>query len=847
VRVNVQLIKAKTNEHLWVETYDRKLTDVFVVETEIAKAVADKLQARLSDPEERAIAAQRSENPAAHQFYVKGRFFWNKTTEPDLRKAIDYFTQAIAADPSYTLAYVGIADANLLLPFIAGGRPQDCYPAAKQAAQKALALDDAVAEAHIALAEALRVYDFDYAQGATEFQRGLELNPNDATGHWRYSWLLASLGRTDDAVREMKLAVELDPLSLIINTDLGYLYTVFGRADEAIEQLRRTVEMDPNFYYAHGNLGEALEVKGSFQEALAEYQKTQELTPDPFALAELAHVHAALGNKRDAEKFLVEMHEVAKKRYVQAFTFAVAHLAVGDKEQALGFLEQSYEDHDGGALAFIRIDPFLAQLRGDPRFEQLAEKIVPRLGTTATNGPEKSIAVLPFLDLSQAKDQEYFCDGISEQILDSLAKVPGLQVAARTSSFSLKGTKLGAKEIAGKLGVRHLLEGSLRRDGNRIRVSAQLINAQTGFHLWSDTFERELQGVFALQDEITQAITNALKLKLAVAPAPATQNTEAYDLYLQGVFFSNKSTEEGLRRGLELFQRSLEKDPGSARAWAGIAKTWNWLADAYVRPLEAFPEMKAAAEKAVALDPDNAEAHIWMGEAKRILDWDMEGFKAELDRALKLDPNSATAHIFLGLYEGTQGNKNASVAHIRESVRLDPLSPIVGHFAAMGYMCLDRMDEAMTEGIRTLQIDPNYIYESPILANVYNEKGMFPEAIALFSKAQQMTGQPQPGLAISYARTGRKEEAREILEQLKKLEATKYYPAEEIAAVYVALGENDEAFNWLEKACSDHGGAIHAIPMRPVFKALRGDPRFRELGRRIGLDASLLLDQVPPP
>src|SRR5207247_745190 len=203
--------------------------------------------------------------------------------------------------------------------------------------------------------------------------------------------------------------------------------------------------------------------------------------------------------------------------------------------------------------------------------------------------PEKSIAVLPFLDLSQAKDQEYFCDGISEEILDALAKVEGLRVVARTSSFSFKGRSVDVSDVRKKLNVENVLEGSLRREGNRIRITAQLINARDGFHLWSETYERELKDVFAVQDEITRSIVDALKIKLAVAPpGRARQNTEAYDLYLQGLYFSNKSTEEELRKSFDLFQRSLEKDPNSARAWIGIAKAWIWLADAYVKPLEAY-------------------------------------------------------------------------------------------------------------------------------------------------------------------------------------------------------------------------------------------------------------------
>ena len=245
---------------------------------------------------------------------------------------------------------------------------------------------------------------------------------------------------------------------------------------------------------------------------------------------------------------------------------------------------------------------------------------------TTSLPPEKSIAVLPFVDLSEAKDQEYFCDGISEEILDALAKVDGLRVVGRTSSFSFKGKNANASEIGKKLNVANVLEGTLRREGNRVRITAELINTRNGFHLWSETYERELQGVFALQDEITRSIVEALKVKLAVSlPVHEQRNTEAYELYLQGLFFSNKSSEADLRRALNFFQRALEKDPTFSRAWTGIAKVWYFLADVYVKPLEAYPASKEAALKAIALDEKDAEAHCYLSEAKRVLDWDLDG------------------------------------------------------------------------------------------------------------------------------------------------------------------------------------------------------------------------------
>src|SRR5213592_4261595 len=289
--------------------------------------------------------------------------------------------------------------------------------------------------------------------------------------------------------------------------------------------------------------------------------------------------------------------------------------------------------------------------------------------------PEKSIAVLPFLDLSQTKDQEYFCDGMSEEILDALAKVDGLRVVGRTSSFSFKGNNANVSEIGKKLNVANVLEGTLRREGNRVRVTAELINTRSGFHLWSETYERELQGVFALQDEITRSIVEALKVKLAVSlPAHEQRNTEAYELYLQGLFFSNKSSEADLRRALDFFKSALEKDPTFSRAWTGIAKVWYFLADVYVRPLEAYPASKEAALKAIALDENDAEAHCYLSEAKRVLDWDLEGADEELKRALQLDPNSASAHLFSGLHPLFHGELKDGLRLILEAESLDPVS-----------------------------------------------------------------------------------------------------------------------------------------------------------------------------
>jgi serine/threonine protein kinase len=461
---------------------------------------------------------------------------------------------------------------------------------------------------------------------------------------------------------------------------------------------------------------------------------------------------------------------------------------------------------------------------------------------TTSLPPEKSIAVLPFLDLSKAKDQEYFCDGMSAEILDALAKVDGLLVVGRTSSFSFKGKSVNARDVGEKLNVANVLEGSLRREGNRVRVTAELINARSGFHLWTETYDRELQDVFALQDELTRAIVDALKIKLAISP-PARQqpNTEVYDLYLQGLYFSNKGSEEDLRRALSFFQRAVEKDPTFARAWTGIAKVWYFLADVYVKPLDAYPASKDAALKAIALDEKDAAAHCYLSEAKRVLDWDLVGADAELKRALKLDPNSAPAHFFSALLSLFHGELKEGLRLVLEAEKLDPVSPIISYVATAACLANDQIDEAISEGQRTLQLDPNYFYLDSDLAAAYREKGNFAEAIALYTKAQEATHLPSSGLAITYTRMGREMEAQNILAELLYARENRYVSAPVIAAVYVAFGDKEEAFRWLERAFAEHSGILQWIAFLPEFRPLHSDARFPQLLRRIGVSQNSIL------
>ena len=465
--------------------------------------------------------------------------------------------------------------------------------------------------------------------------------------------------------------------------------------------------------------------------------------------------------------------------------------------------------------------------------------------TPSVESTEKSIAVLPFNDLSPAKDHAYFGEGIAEELLGALAKVDGLRVAARRSSFWFKDKEAELGEIASKLNVGHVLEGSVRRDGNRVRITAELIDAGDGFTIWSETYEREMHGIFTLQDEITRSIVDTLKLKLAISPSRPSRSTAAYDAYLEGLVYSDKNTEPELRKSLEFFQRALEQDPKFSRAWTGIAKAWLWLADSFVPPLEAYPKVRDAAVQALQLNDQEAEAHVYLAESKRILDWDLDGAEAEFNRAVEIEPNSTPSNYFIAAFYAARGDRQKALTYLQRTSKLDPASLWVNNFACELYRYFGLYDEAMAAGQRALQLDPRFAhYGEPSLAALYREMGRFDEAIELYEKAREFTGRPGFGLAITYARMNRREEAQETLNAA--VAGWGYRPGDAIAHVHVTLGAHDDAIRELEHACEQRSSSLHGVGIAPEFVPLRSDKRFRSILQRIGLEPEKVFAATAP-
>jgi eukaryotic-like serine/threonine-protein kinase len=374
VRVSVQLINATTDGHLWAEIYDRKLTDIFKVETDIAKTIAETLQAKLTGSEEHAISVKPTADAAAYQSYLKGRFFWGRRSGDNIPKAIEYFQEAIRQDPDYALAYAGLAEAWITLPGHASARLQDVKPKAKEAARKSLQIDDTLAGAHTALAQVL-FFDLDFAGAIKEFQRAIDLDPNYATAHhWYANGPLLALGRFDEAIAEGARAVELDPLSPIINVNQANNFIIAGRYDEAIQQIRKALELDPEFGYAHSNLGLALELKGDLPGAIAEFRRAHQLNGDPLSLAYLGNLYGKTGNVTEAARILTELEQLTKTKYVSAYAFALVQAGLGNRAEALRWLEKCYADRSQ-EIGYVRVDRLLDPLRDDPGFQNLVGRV----------------------------------------------------------------------------------------------------------------------------------------------------------------------------------------------------------------------------------------------------------------------------------------------------------------------------------------------------------------------------------------------------------------------------------------------------------------------------------------
>jgi serine/threonine-protein kinase len=439
-------------------------------------------------------------------------------------------------------------------------------------------------------------------------------------------------------------------------------------------------------------------------------------------------------------------------------------------------------------------------------------------------------------------ENEYFSDGMTEEIINVLAKVPGIQVASRTSSFAFKGKEMDVREVGDKLGVGTVLEGSVRKVGNRIRISAELIDVANGYHLWSESYDRQLEDVFAIQDEISRAIVDALKIQLSgdtgKLVVPATESLEAYTLYLKGRFFVNVITESEVRRGLDFFERALAEDPNYPQAHSGIADCWCNIADNWVEPTEAYPRAKAAAEQALALDPNLAEALTSIGKVRAWYEWDFAGAEEVLRRAVGINPNYAEAHFVLGSALPSVGKLDEAIAEMRQALVVDPLSAHFSRWLGRFYGYARDYDNSIAQSRKTIEMAPEFFLSYCDLGTAYLAKGDAEEALTWFRNGQSLKSAIRSYDAVivrALAAMGETEEALAIIQRLEETAKHQYVRSEVLAMGYAAIGNLERAFACLDRALEERSAGLVYLHLDPGFDPLRSDPRYAALIEQIGV------------
>ena len=510
--------------------------------------------------------------------------------------------------------------------------------------------------------------------------------------------------------------------------------------------------------------------------------------------------------------------------------------------------------------AIARIRETLGDSAESPRFiETLPRRgyrfIESVAGPTAspTSGPRveeswspriQSLAVLPLNDHSEGRSHEYFADGMTEALITALAKIKALRVISRTSALRYKASRKLLPQIARELNVEAVIEGSVLRSGDRVRIAVQLIQASTDRHLWAESYERDLRDVLALQSEIAKQV--AEEVRVILTPEEQEQlgkarrvHPEAHELYLKARYFWNKRTEEGGKKALAHFQGAIDQDPTFAQGYAGIADYYN-IVGYYntLAPSEAYPKAKAAALRAVELDRSLAEPHAALGVVKRDFEWDWAGAKREFDQAVALNPGYVESYHWRSTMLSLQGNTAEAVSEKRKALAMDPLSVVIRTDLARMFYFAREYERAIKQYRAAIEMDPNFYSARVWLAQVYQQKGLFKEAIAEFKAGLDLSNGNTYALAKlgqAYAGAGESGEAQSILQQLENLSGQKYVSPYDMATIYVAWQNIDRAFEWLDKAVADRSVWLGYLNVEPQLDPLRSDPRFSALRERVGL------------
>lgn len=835
--VSVELVDLRDNRVLWREQYDR--TDLLALPEVVSKQVCDKLQVPLTVEERKHLTKRYTENAEAFDLYLKGRHHQLKRTKDGLVKSIAHFEKAIAKDPSYALAFAGLADSYSYLGNHGFQEPQAAAKQARAYAEKAIALDDTLAEAHTALAYVQMVAEWDWRGAGTSYRRALQLNPRYATAYSLYAWYLSAQGRFDEGLAAIRQAVSLDRLSLYCNANLGWHLYVAGRPDEALNQLRLTLELDPNDNRLQLDIGLVLEQKEMYEEAIAAFQKAITLGGRFVAdRAALGHAYALAGKRSEAARVLNELRELANQgEYVSSYELAIVHVGLGGKEEAFLELEKAHRQRDG-QLPNLKVDPRFGPLHPDPRFADLLRRIGLADSTAAKEQPLDTLAVLPFDNQSTDAEAGYLGDDITYSLTEALMRVRDLKVRPYTSAARHRGKDIDARTAGKALDVQAVVKGVVNKRGEQLVVIVDVVDVREADRpIVTARYEGPAQDRLRLQQQILTELPEKLRLTLTgqqkqeLARQP-TQNLKAHELYVRGRLAWNRRTVADLKRAIDCFDQAIQLDPDYAQAYAGKADGYAVLpyyegAD----PKGASAKAREAALQALQRDSTLGEAHAALAHVKQNFDWDFPGAEREYRRSLDLKPNYPTGRHWYGDFLVYTGRLDAGIAELEQAKQLDPESLVIRCALAQKYAFAQRYTEAAAECHAALAKDRTYAVAHINLGLVLAYQHKYGEAIPALETALQFdphTPRTEALLGYAYGTAGKTAEARHILQRLRNLRQQSDVSPVYFAYIHLALGEKDQALAELERGFRERSPGM-VLLNDPLFDSLRNEPRFQKI------------------
>jgi eukaryotic-like serine/threonine-protein kinase len=735
LRIAVRLIDAKNRLDLWTQSYERSFPEIIQVESEVAGHAAGALGVSLTESEKQAINKTATSNPQAYEAYLKGRYVWLQRNLDSYRQAKEYFEQAIALDPNYAQAYAGLADAYQFLGAFDLHDRKENYDKAKSAYKRALELDPKLAEAHASAGLVAMNYDSDWALAGQELRHAIALNPNEALFYDWYAEYLMAVGKANESIDNIERAHELDPFSIIINSDVGKLLFFARLYDQAEAQLKETLRMDPAFMQAHVWLGTVYLMKHRFDEAIAEFKREID-----GGQGLMAYAYGMAGRKAEAQQMLeATKNLIARRDDLDKFWLACAYIGLGEKDRAIACLEQDCANHATSVVSLKSI-PLFDPLRSEPRFTDLTRRmhLTPGESLASEKVPEKSIAVLPFENLSDDKEHAFLADGVQDDVSTKLAKVADLKVISRTSVMQYRG-KQDLREVGRALGVSHVLEGTVRPDNGKVHVNARLVDTRTDTDVWAEEYNRDLNEVFAIEAELAQSIANQLGASVSARETSTMQDTPtrdlvAYDLYTRAknldlaATFGDKVREGYLLQAADLLAQAVARDPSFFQAYCLLARAHDRLYARYEHTPARLAMAEAAVQAASRLRPEAGETHLARAENlfRGYLDYD--NALAELEIAQRSLPNDARIFQLAGFIQRRRGRWEESTGNWQRAAVLSPRDLETLRQMAINYDFLGRDSEAASVLDRALAINPNHV-ETKIeraLPDYYNKADTAP-------------------------------------------------------------------------------------------------------------------------